>query len=144
MSNANRRTSAPSDWAIAQLPGLSAQQQAQLQALGIETTLQLLERGRTGDRRQQLANQLRVRVQQVNKWVAMCDLARIHSVGCQHCGLLLHAGIGSAAQLSQMSIQRLHQQILRLQVATLRRRDLCPSTAEIAQWIQQARSLHQT
>ncbi|NEO63853.1 MAG: DUF4332 domain-containing protein, partial [Moorea sp. SIO4G2] len=39
--------------------------------------------------------------QYVNKWVALADLARIPSIGCQYCGLVLHAGICSLTQLAQ-------------------------------------------
>lgn len=39
------------------------------------------------------------------------------------------------------SPHRLHQQILRFQVATMQRRDLCPSVEQISLWIQQARSI---
>ncbi|MFB2980916.1 DUF4332 domain-containing protein [Microseira sp. BLCC-F43] len=36
---------------------------------------------------------------------------------------------------------RLHQQILRLQVATMQGRDLCPSVEEVQGWIKQAQML---
>jgi predicted flap endonuclease-1-like 5' DNA nuclease len=88
-----------------------------------------------------LANQLQIKFQYVNKWVALADLARIPGIGCQYCGLLLHAGIGSVVQLAQTPAHRLHQQILRLQVATMQRRDLCPHVDEVAGWIKQARAL---
>ncbi|GBE73470.1 hypothetical protein myaer87_06970 [Microcystis aeruginosa NIES-87] len=54
----------------------------------------------------------------------MAELASIPAVGCQYCGLLVHAGIASIPQLAQVSIQQLHRQILRFQVANLQRRDL--------------------
>lgn len=129
------------NWQISELPGLNSQEQAQLAQLGISTTLQLLQQCRTTTQRQALATRLRVRVENVNKWVALADLARIPSVGCQYCGVLLHTGIISVAQLAQTPLHRLHQQILRLQVATLQRRDLCPSRSEMQGWIIQARSL---
>jgi hypothetical protein len=131
----------PSNWRIDQLPGLSAENQAQLLAYGITTTLQLLQRAGTPAKRQILATQLQIHLQHVNKWVALADLSRIPSVGCQYCGLLLHAGIGSCTQLVQTPLHRLHQQVLKLQVATFQRRDLCPSVDEVAVWVQQARSL---
>lgn len=129
----------PKNWQISELPGLNSQEQLQLAELGISTTLQLLQQCRTSTQKQALATQLRVNLDKINKWVALADLARIPSVGCQYCGLLLHSGIISVAQLAQTSPQRLHQQILRLQVATLHRRDLCPSPSEMQVWINQAR-----
>ena len=128
-------------WSIEQLPGLSKQQQAQLQECDITTTKQLLEKASTKELKQALANQLQINIQYVNKWVALADLARIPSVGCQYCGLLLHSGIASVSQLTQTPVHRLHKQIMRLQVATMQRQDLCPAVEVVQKWVQQARSL---
>ena len=130
------------DWPISQLPGLNSQnQKLLLNRCGITTTSQLLQKGQTQAQKMMLANVLQVNLRDLSKWVAMADLARIPSVGCQHCGLLLHAGVGSITQLAQMPVHRLHQQVLRLHVATLQRRDLCPSAALVQQWIQEAQWL---
>jgi Domain of unknown function (DUF4332) len=127
------------DWPIEQLPGLSQEEQSQLQNSGITTTGLLVKQGKTLEAKVALANKLQVHLQYVNKWVALADLARIPTVGPQYCGLLLHAGIGSVAQLAQVPVHRLHKQILRLQVATLQRRDLCPAIELVQQWSYQAR-----
>ena len=131
------------DWPIDQLPGLSQQEQSQLQNCGITTTAALVKQGKTPVDRLALANKLQIHLQYVNKWVALADLARIPSVGTQYCGLLLHAGIGSVGQLATTPIHRLHQQLLRFVVATMQRRDLCPSIEQIQQWNQQARTIEE-
>jgi len=131
----------PCNWSIEQLPGLSAQEQSKLQELGITTTGQLLQKASTPESKLALATQLQIKSQYVNKWVALADLARLPSIGCQYCGLLLHAGVSSVRQLAQTPPHRLHQQILRLQVAMMQRRDLCPHVEEVAVWIKQAREL---
>jgi Domain of unknown function (DUF4332) len=136
-----RPTSKSQNWAIEQLPGLSLQHQTQLHHCGIQTTQQLLQRTQTPAQRQSLATQLQIHIQHLNKWVALSNLARIPAVGCQHCGLLLHAGVSSPAQLAQTAVPRLHQQILRLHLATMQRQDLCPSFAEVAVWIDQAKQV---
>ncbi|MBH8574009.1 DUF4332 domain-containing protein [Nostocaceae cyanobacterium CENA369] len=127
------------DWPIEQLPGLSQEERSQLQNCGILTTGMLFKQGKSPAARVAIANKLQVHLQYVNKWVALADLARIPSVGTQYCGLLLHAGIGSVVQLAQVPTHRLHQQILRLQVATMQRRDLCPPIELVQQWSQQAK-----
>ncbi len=129
------------DWAIEELPGLSVQDCSKLRSLDITTTRQLLQKATTPQLRQVLASQLQVKDNYVNKWVALADLARIPGIGCRYSGLLLHAGICSVAQLAQTPAYKLHQQILRFQVAMTRRRDLCPQVEEVAGWIKQARSL---
>ncbi|MBD0266060.1 MAG: DUF4332 domain-containing protein [Tolypothrix sp. Co-bin9] len=130
-----------SDWSIEQLPGLSQEEVAQLKNCGIYTTKALFKQGNSLQSKVALANKLQVHLQYVNKWVALADLARIPSVGTQYCGLLLHAGIGSVAQLAETPTHRLHQQIMRLQVATMQRRDLCPAIELVQQWCQQAKTI---
>jgi predicted RecB family nuclease len=72
------------DWPIAHLPGLSPDNQSQLEQCGITTTQQLIRMTKTAEAKALLANQLHVKLQYVNKWVAMANLARIPSVGCQY------------------------------------------------------------
>jgi predicted flap endonuclease-1-like 5' DNA nuclease len=127
------------DWPIEHLPGLSNENQSQLEECGITTTAQLIRMTKTPAAKVLLAHQLQINVQHINKWVAMAELARIPSVGCQYCGLLLHAGVASAAQLAQMPVERLHQQILRLHVATMQRNDLTPSVDRVQKWVLQAK-----
>ena len=127
------------DWPIAHLPGLSKENQSQLEESNITTTEQLIRMTKTPAAKALLAHQLQINIQYVNKWVAMANLARIPSVGCQYCGLLLHAGVASADQLAQMPVERLHQQILKLHVATMQRNDLTPSVDRVQKWVQQAR-----
>ena len=131
-----------SDWPIEQLPGLSKINQEQLKSLGINNTQDLLKITKTKENKQHLANQLKCQLQLINKWAALADLARVPSVGCDYCGLILHSGIISVDQLSQTSVSFLHQQILKLQVATLQRKDLCPSPDLVKTWINEARTIN--
>lgn len=77
----------------------------------------------------------------INKWAALAELSLIPGVGTKNCGLLLHAGVGSTGQLAQMPSERLHRQLLRLHVAMLGQNSLCPTVAEVTQWVIQARRL---
>lgn len=129
-------------WPITQLPGLSPQDQAHLQSLGIQTTLHLLQQTRTSQQRQKLARAVAVRPQIIHKWATLADLAQVPGVGCQYCGLLLHAGIASVAQLAQCQPPTLQRQVFRLHQVLLPRQDLCPSLGIVQQWITQARLLN--
>jgi hypothetical protein len=128
-------------WKIEQLPGLSQQQQDNLKSCGVATTEQLLAKTKNLELKQSLASQLQLHTQYINKWAALADLARIPSVGCQYCGLLLHSGIASVIQLGQTPVYRIHRQILRLQVANLQRKDLCPSVDLVQKWVKEAKTL---
>ncbi|MEO1620363.1 MAG: DUF4332 domain-containing protein [Cyanobacteria bacterium J06632_3] len=128
---------------IEKLPGLNAAQLSQLNQCGIETTFDLLRSGNTVQQRQQLSTQLSINIKHINKWAALANLARIPAVGYQYCGLLLHAGVSTPQQLSTMTVQQLHPQLLRLQVQLFRRADLAPSVDQVANWIRQAQGLVQ-
>ncbi len=129
------------DWSIGDLPGIQNPERVLLENLGISTTGDLLAIAPDAATKQQLAINLGTKIQYVNKLVALADLARLPGIGCQYNGLLLHAGIISIAQLAQMPAHRLHQQLLRLYVATLQRRDLCPNLAQVRGWVEQAQLL---
>ena len=130
----------PGDWPIEQLPGVSDRDLDTLSQCGIRSTGQLLQQARTQEARQNLAKRLHLHIQYLNKWVALADLAAIPSVGCQYCGLLLHSGVASPKQLAQLPAHRLHQQISRLQVATMQRKEVF-SMARVIRWIQEAKSI---
>lgn len=129
------------DWSISDLPGLQQTECTSLAALGITTTGQLLQVAPDAATKRQLAINLGEKIQYVNKLVALADLARLPGVGCQYNGLLLHTGIISVKQLAQMPPHRLYQQLLKLHVATLQRRDLCPQLVQVQGWIKQAQVL---
>lgn len=126
-------------WSIDKLPGLPEKEQKSLQNLDIFTTKDLLAKTNTPQAKQTLGSLLEINIKYVNKWVALADLARLPSVGCQYCGLLIHAGIASVKQLAQTPIHRLHPQIMRLHVATMQRKDLCPSVEIVTQWVMEAK-----
>jgi Domain of unknown function (DUF4332) len=139
----NSQLNPSSSWLIEHLPGLTSQDCQKLQGHGIKTTGQLLQQAHTPSGSAALAAHLAVPPKYVMKWAAMADLASIPAVGCQYCGLLLHSGIASSQHLAQIPLGQLHQRILRFQVATLQRRDLCPDLGTLTTWITQAQKLTQ-
>ena len=131
----------PSYWPIARLPGLKSMDIEQLQGAGVKTTADLLHIAARGDRKQELAAQLNIKLERINRWVAMADLARVPAVGCEHCGLLLHSGIIDTRQLADAATPQLHRQVQRLHVATLRNTRACPTVSDVGLWIAQAKRL---
>ena len=126
-------------WPIEKLPGLNKANQEQLKSLAINNSQDLLKVTQTKAHKQHLANQLKCQLQLINKWVALADLGRVPSVGYGYCGLILHSGIISVNQLAQTSVDFLHRQILKLQVATLQQKNLCPSPNIVQTWINKAK-----
>jgi len=101
--------------------------------------LELLKFAVNDQKQKELAFKIGVNLKNVLKWVALADLSRVESVGSQYCGLILHSGILSTAQLSEVYPPKLYEKVLRLQVATLRRKDLCPSIGLVQTWIREAK-----
>ncbi|HEY9889276.1 MAG TPA: DUF4332 domain-containing protein [Candidatus Obscuribacterales bacterium] len=126
-------------WPLQDLPGLSPEQVAHLHQHGLQTTYDLLQQARSPQALQNLAQQLNLPLRYVQKWVALADLARLPSVGCQYCGLLLHSGILSMTQLSTVAPGRLHSQIRKLHTMTMQRSDLCPTPSQVVGWVQEAK-----
>lgn len=138
-------------WPISELPGLDSQTAADLTTIGITNTQQLLAWTQPSDisdakpatppnpHQAQLTAIISTRPGR--KMMALAQLAQIPGVGCQYCGLLLHAGVASIEQLSQTPPQQLHQLVLRLHVSLLQRRDLTPRIDQVQNWVQQAKAI---
>ena len=129
------------NWAIADLPGLSEEQQNLLTSNGINTTYQILLATQTKQQKHEFASKLQIHPQYVSKWIALADLARLKTVGVTYCGLILHCGIVSVTQLASTPFSRLHQSIVKLHVANMRRRDLVPSVVLVKEWVTEAKKL---
>ncbi|MBW4655743.1 MAG: DUF4332 domain-containing protein [Kaiparowitsia implicata GSE-PSE-MK54-09C] len=125
-------------WPLQQLPGLSQESLDLLSQQGIDHSQQLLQATTTPSQRRSLATRLHVHDHHVAKWRSLSDLARVPSVGDRFCGLLLHAGVTSLTHLAQATPHQVHRQILKLHIATLQRKDLCPTLADVSQWVQDA------
>ena len=128
-------------WSTDDLPGLKLPEQTLLKSEGIQNTKELLKYNETLQSKQSLAIKLKLNQKYINKWLALADLARIPSVGTQYCGLLLHAGVVSVEQLERTPFPQLHRQIVRLQVATLHRKDLSPTLEQVKRWVEEATTL---
>jgi len=129
-------------WSIDQLPGIPTEIVAQLQAVDIINTRQLLQCCPTLPATQELATRLSLPLHHVRKWVALADLAQITEIGCTYAGVLLHAGVASTHQLAQLPAHRLHRQILKLYVATFQDRESCPDATIVRSWVASAKQLN--
>jgi Domain of unknown function (DUF4332) len=127
------------NWLIIDLPGLDPHLGQDLTEAGLTETRQLVELSST--EQITLATSLGHHPRHIQKVVAMANLAQLSSVGCDYCGLLLHAGITSVAQLALTPAHQLHRSVLRLHVAVLQRNDLTPTVDRVQRWVTQAKRL---
>ena len=124
---------------IQMLPGLSGEHATLLQQAGLVTTTDLLKVARSPKQLQAISAQLKLPLRNLQKWAALAELASLPSVGSEYCGLLLHSGVASVAQLAIQAPGRLHTQIRKLHTMTLRRSDLCPTPDQVVQWVREAK-----
>jgi Domain of unknown function (DUF4332) len=127
------------NWLIIDLPGLDPNLGQELEDVGLTETRQLV--GLSSDQQIALATSLGHHPRHIQKVVAMARLAQLSSVGCDYCGLLLHAGIASVSQLALTPVSQLHRSVLRLHVAVLQRNDLTPTVDRVQRWVTQAKLL---
>lgn len=117
-------------------------EQKLLKSENIHDTKELLKRTTNLQSKQDLASKLKLNLKHIQKWAALADLARLPSIGDRYCGLLLHAGVASVSQLSQIPFYRLHRQVVRLQIATLQRKDISPTLEQVKRWVEEAKILN--
>lgn len=122
------------------IEGIGPIMASKLKALGIRTTLKLLESANTPKARKDLAAKLDVDERTVLGWVTLADRMRIKGVGEPYAELLKLAGVGTVRELKYRNVGNLAQEIRK---ANEKRRlvQLLPSERRIARWIEQAKTL---
>ena len=112
-----------------------------LQAVGVNTTDDLLDRGGTKAGRASLASASGLTETQLLEWVNHADLMRINGVGSEYADLLEAAGVDSCAELAQRNAANLAQTFQELDAARPNWIRQIPSEATVAAWIAEAKTM---
>ena len=126
---------------IIDVEGIGPTFAAKLEAAGVSTTDDLLDRGATSSGRSALAAATGISEHLLLEWVNHADLMRLDGVGSEFADLLEAAGVDSCAELARRNAANLAITFQELDAArpnTVRR---IPSEATIAGWIEQAGNL---
>ena len=86
--------------------GISKVQQARLKAIGIMDVATLLNRGRTPEKRAEIAAKLDLDVRMVNSWVKQADLWRVEGMTTDLAYLLVLAGVRNVEDLSHIDVKK--------------------------------------
>ena len=132
---------APHHMRITDVEGIGPADAEKLAAIGITTTDQLLAAGATPSDRDRIANSTGISHKLVMEWVDIVDLMRVPGVGPQYSDLLEAAGVDSPAELAQRNPTNLAvtiQEVIAARPGIVHR---TPNEAEVAAWIDAARSL---
>ena len=126
---------------IADIEGIGPVFAEKLNAAGVKTTDDLLERGATRKGRQELADQSGLTGAQILGWVNRADLYRIKGVGSEYSDLLELAGVDTVVELARRNAANLadtFQSVAAEKPNVVRR---VPGQAVVAGWIEKAKKL---
>ncbi|HEX2882966.1 MAG TPA: DUF4332 domain-containing protein [Candidatus Limnocylindria bacterium] len=125
---------------VEDIEGIGPAHAASLQAAGVRSSDELLERAGPKKGRDELAAATGISGKLLLDWVNACDLMRVKGIGAQFSDLLEAAGVDSAAELAQRNPASLATTFGELNAAraTTRR---APTEAMVADWIAQAKKL---
>jgi predicted flap endonuclease-1-like 5' DNA nuclease len=125
---------------IDEVEGIGPAYAAKLSAAGIASTDALLERGATRKGREEIEASTGIAHKFILQWVNHVDLMRLKGVGSEYSDLLEAAGVDSPAELAHRNAANLATTMAETNAArNLVRR--VPTEAEVAGWIEQAKSM---
>jgi predicted flap endonuclease-1-like 5' DNA nuclease len=126
---------------IEEVEGIGPVYAGKLQAVGVNSTEDLLERGAKPAGRQSLEEATGIAHSLILEWVNHVDLMRINGVGSEYSDLLEAAGVDSPAELARRNAANLATTIGEVVAA---RPDIVrrpPSEKELQDWIDQSKDL---
>jgi predicted flap endonuclease-1-like 5' DNA nuclease len=130
------------DYAIKEIEGIGEIYAPKLQAEGVKTVADLLERGKTPKGRKDLAEATGINGKLILKWVNMSDLFRVKGIGPEYSELLEKAGVDTVKELRHRVPENLHAKLE--EVNSLTGRPLVralPSLKAVQAWIEAAKQL---
>ena len=125
---------------VIDVEGIGPAYAEKLEAVGVKTTDQLLERGAKPKGRQELEDSTGIGHALILKWVNRVDLYRIKGVGSEYSDLLEIAGVDSPAELAHRNAANLTETLAEANAARNLVRKL-PTVELVADWVAQAKQL---
>lgn len=125
---------------ISEIESIGPDNARRLEAMGIETTEEFLERGTTTRGRHDLADRTGINDHLILEWVNHLDLARVQGLVWEYADLLEEAGVETMAELAQSNPAALSKRIAEVSQQKGLNRQL-PSEPEVAAWVDQAKEL---
>ena len=126
--------------ALATIEGIGPVYAGKLEAAGVTSVEDLLEKGATRSGRQHIEDLTGIDHARVLTWVNHADLCRIDGVAAQYAELLESAGVDSVPELARRNPSILLARMTLANKETARVGRL-PSETQIAGWIQSAKLL---
>lgn len=125
---------------IEEIEGIGNVYAEKLEAVGVKTTEDLLERAATPKGREKLAEETGISGKLILKWANHADLFRIKGIAGQFAELLEAGGVDTVKELRHRVPANLHAKLVEVN----EEKNLCnrvPSESEIAKMVEQAKEL---
>ena len=106
------------DYAIIEIEGIGETYAPKLQAVGIKTVADLLEKGKNPKGRKELAETTGISEKLILKWVNMSDLFRVKGIGPEYSELLEKAGVDTVKELRHRVPEHLHAKLEEVNTST--------------------------
>ena len=130
------------DYAIKEIEGIGEVYGPQLQAVGVKTVAELLEKGKAPKGRKELAEATGISEKLILKWINMADLFRVKGIGPEYSELLEKAGVDTVKELRHRVPEHLHAKMEEVNSSTgqpLVR--ALPSLKAVQTWVEEAKKL---
>jgi predicted flap endonuclease-1-like 5' DNA nuclease len=125
---------------VIDVEGIGPTYAGQLEAIGVKTTDDLLERGATPKGREELETASGIGHALILKWVNRVDLYRVKGIGSEYSDLLEVAGVDTVPELAQRNAANLTETLAEANAARNLVRKL-PTVDQVTDWIEQAKTL---
>jgi predicted flap endonuclease-1-like 5' DNA nuclease len=125
---------------LIKIEGIGEKFATKLKMVGISTTEALLERGRTPQGREKIAEKSGITETLILEWVNLADLFRIKGVGEEYSDLLEEAGVDTVVELAQRNPENLYEKVVAVNQQKKLVRKL-PTQGQISDWVAQAKKL---
>ncbi len=125
---------------LATIEGIGEAFARTLEAIGIKSTEDLLEKCASPQGRKEVAQQSGISDKQILRWTNHTDLFRIKGVSGEYAELLEAAGVDTVPELAQRNSENLAKKFHEVNEAKKLVRKL-PNATQVSGWINQAKSL---
>lgn len=125
---------------LTSIQGIAEATEAKLNAAGVTTVEELLEKGATPKGREELAEKSGVPAAQILKFVNCADLFRIKGIAGQTAELLEASGVNTVAELAQRNPANLAAKLKEVN-DTKKLTGKVPSEKQVGEWIETAKTL---
>jgi predicted flap endonuclease-1-like 5' DNA nuclease len=125
---------------LTEIEGIGESYAGKLNAAGIDSVEEMLEKGAAPQGRKEMAEQSGITEKLILRWVNMADLFRIKGIGEEYADLLEAAGVDTVPELGQRNPENLCKKLEEVNEAKKLVRSV-PSQAKVSDWVQQAKQL---